>query len=81
MLVFFPKLSSSEVKSWLVEDERVFYGVAVVPQPFCGAVGREFVKDPSCQKASRSYLGLHVTVEKVASWKENRGGNILAVRL
>lgn len=62
-----------------MEDERVLYGVAVVPQPFCGAIGREFVKDSFCQKASCSYLGLHVTVEKAASWKEKRGGNILAV--
>lgn len=81
MLVIFPKLSSLEVASWLVADERVFYGVAVVPQPSFGAIGQEFVKDPFCQKASRSYLGLHVTVEKIASWKKNRGGNILAVRL
>lgn len=62
-------------------NERVFLGIAVVPQPFCGAVGREFVKDPFFQKASHGYLRLHVTVEKVASWKENRGGTILAVRL
>lgn len=51
------------------------------PSLSVGTVGREFVEDPFCQKASCSYLGLHVTVEKVASWKENRGGNILAVRL
>lgn len=64
-----------------MEDERVFYGVAVVPQPFCGAICREFIKDPFCQRASHSYLGLHVIVEKVSGWKENRGGNTLAVRL
>lgn len=58
MLVIFPKLSSPEVESWLVEYERVFYGVGVVPQPFSGATGHEFVKDSFCQKASCSYLGL-----------------------
>lgn len=51
MLVIFPKLSSLEVESWRVEDERLFYGVAVVLQPLFGAIGREFVEDPFCQKA------------------------------
>lgn len=79
MLIIFLKLSSPEVEPWL--HEIIFYGVAVVPQPFCGAVFREFVKDPFPQKASHSYLGLHETIEKVASQKQNRGGNILAVML
>ena len=81
MLVIFPKLSSPEVELWLPEDEIIFYGVAVVPQPFCGAIFQEFVKDPFPQKAPHSYLGLHETVEKVASQKENGGRNTLAVML
>lgn len=47
-----------------MEDERLFSGVAVVPQPFCSAIGQEFVKDPFCQKDSRSYLGMHATPAK-----------------
>lgn len=41
-----------------------FYGVTVVPQPFCGAVFQEFVKDPFPKKALHSYLRLRETVWK-----------------
>jgi len=38
VLVTFPTLSSPQVKPWLPEDEVIFYGVAVVPQPLCDAI-------------------------------------------
>lgn len=60
----------------MVKGERSADG-----QPFCSAIFQEFVKDPFPKKVSHGYLGLHETVEKVGSQKENGGENILAVMM
>lgn len=50
---------------WLLEHKIIFYSVAALPQPFCGAVFQEFVRDPYPQNVSEGYLGLHGLMKKL----------------